>query len=58
MTVKPLSDCHDISGEMRRYKASYNWAYIAADGHELLLKILGQILLRVPHDMSMILSAK
>ena len=53
----PLSDCHDISGDMRRYKASYNWAYIAADGHELLLKISGHILLRVPLDMST-LSAK
>ena len=36
---------------MRRYKASFNWAYIAADGHELLLKISGQILPRVPHDI-------
>ena len=25
--VKPLSDCYDISGDMRRYKASYNSAY-------------------------------
>ena len=24
-SLKPLSDCHDISGDMRRYKASYNW---------------------------------
>ena len=42
------------------FKASYNLnsAYIAADGHELLLKILFQILLRVPHDMSTIYSAK
>ena len=56
--VNPLSDCHDISGDTRRYKASYNSAYIAADGHELLLKCFGQILLRVPHDMSTIFSAK
>ena len=56
--VKPLSDCHDISGDMRRYKASYNSAYIAADGHDLLLKIFGQIILRVPHDMSTIFLAK
>ena len=52
--IKLLSDCHDISGDMRRYKASYNSMYIAADGHELLLKNFGQILLRVPHDMSTI----
>ena len=38
-------------------KASYNSAYIATDGHELLLKIFVQIL-RVPHDMSTIYSAK
>ena len=37
LSVKPLSDCHDSSGDMRRYKASYNSACIAADGHELLL---------------------
>ena len=40
----PLSDCHDISGDMLRYKASYNWTYIAADDHKLLLKISHQIL--------------
>ena len=33
--VKPLLDCHDISGDMRRYKASYNSSYIVADVHEL-----------------------
>ena len=54
----PLSYCHDISGDMRLCKASYNWAYIAEDGHELLLKIYGQSLQRVPHDMSTIFSAK
>ena len=32
--VKPLSDCHDISGDMRRYKASYNSAYMTMDVHE------------------------
>ena len=34
-SLKPLSDCHDISGDMQRYKASYNSACIAADVHEL-----------------------
>ena len=34
----PLSECHDISGDMRRYKAIYNWAYIAADRHEFCSK--------------------
>ena len=53
-----LSDCHNISGGMRRYKASYNLVYITADGRELMLKIFDQILLRVPHDVSMIYSAK
>ena len=33
-------------------------AYIAVDGHELLLKISGHILLWVPHDMSTMFSAK
>ena len=58
MILKPLSDCHDISGDMRRCKASYNSAYIAADGHDLLLKIFGQGLLWVSHDKSTTFSAK
>ena len=37
---------------------AYNSAYIAADVHELSLKIFSQILLRVPHDMFTIFSAK
>ena len=41
ITIKPLSACYDISGDKLRYKASYNSAYIAADGHELLLKRFG-----------------
>ena len=47
-----------LSRHFWRYKASYNWAYIAVDGHKLLLKISGQILLRVPLDISTIFLVK
>ena len=53
LCLKPLLDCHDISGDIMRVIT----AYIAADSHELLLKFRSNSS-TVPHGICTIYSSK